>query len=81
MSVHEDTLQGLNEVLDYAKDNLQLKTAIIEVPDEEVMIAEAADDAYCLQLANDCDNDTDDNKMDVMTIQDFSRELGIVLNG
>ena len=36
MSVHEDTLQGLNEVLDYAKGKLQLKTTVIEVPDEEI---------------------------------------------
>ena len=36
MSVHEDTLQGLNEILDYAKGKLQLKTTVIEAPDEEV---------------------------------------------
>ena len=34
--MHEDTLQGLYEVLDYAKGKLQLKTTIIEVPDEKV---------------------------------------------
>jgi hypothetical protein len=36
MSVHEDTLQGLNEALEYARDNLRLKTTIVEVPDEEI---------------------------------------------
>jgi len=81
VSLYEDTLQGLNEVLDYTKGKLQLKTTVIEVPDEEVMVVEAADDAFCLQLANDYENDTEDNKMDVMSIQDFSRELEIVLNG
>ena len=36
MNVHDDTLQGLNEVLDYAKGKLQLKATVVEVPDEEV---------------------------------------------
>ena len=81
MSVHEDTLQGLNEVLDYAKGKLQLKTTVIEIPDEEDMVTKAADDAFCFKLVNDFENDTADNKMDFMLIQDFSRELGIVLNG
>ena len=36
MSVHEDTLQGLQEALDYARGNLKLKTTTIEVADEEI---------------------------------------------
>ena len=36
MSVHEDTLQGLQEALEYAKGNLSLKATDIEVPDEEI---------------------------------------------
>ena len=36
MSVHEDTLQGLQEALDYVRGNLELKTTTIEVPDEEI---------------------------------------------
>jgi hypothetical protein len=36
MSVNEDTLQGLQEALEYAKGNLQLKTTVVEVPDEEI---------------------------------------------
>jgi len=36
MSVHEDTLQGLHEALEYARGNLQLKTTEVEVPDEEI---------------------------------------------
>ena len=43
------------------------------------MVAEVADDAFCIQLVNDYENDTDDNKKDFMSIQDFSRKLGIVL--
>ena len=44
----------------------------------QIMVAEAADDTFCMQLVNDYENDTDDNKIDFMSIQDFSRELGIV---
>ena len=36
MSVHEDTIQGLQEALDYVRGNLELKTTTIEVPDEEI---------------------------------------------
>jgi hypothetical protein len=36
MSVHEDTLQGLNEALDYARGNIQLKATTVEVSDEEI---------------------------------------------
>ena len=36
MSVQEDTLQGLQEALAFAQGNLQLKTTIVEVPDEEI---------------------------------------------
>ena len=36
MSVHDDTLQGLRETLEYARGNIQLKTTVVEVPDEEI---------------------------------------------
>jgi len=36
MSVQEDTLQGLQEALAYAQGNLQLKTTVVEVSDEEI---------------------------------------------
>ena len=36
MSVHEDTLQGLQEALSYARGELQLKTTVVEVSDEEI---------------------------------------------
>ena len=36
MSVHKDTLQGLQEAVEYAKRNLQLKTTVVEIPDEEI---------------------------------------------
>ena len=57
----------------------QLKNIVTLLRSIQSMVAEAADDAYCLRLANDYENDTDDNKLDVMSIQDFSHELGIVL--
>ena len=36
MSVHDDTLQGLQEALEYARGNLQMKTTIVEVADEVI---------------------------------------------
>jgi hypothetical protein len=36
MSVHEDTLQGLNEALDYVRGSIQLKATTVEVSDEEI---------------------------------------------
>ena len=36
MSVHDDTLQGLQEALEYARGNLELKTTVVEVSDEEI---------------------------------------------
>ncbi|MCL1996597.1 MAG: hypothetical protein FWG63_10355 [Defluviitaleaceae bacterium] len=36
MSVHENTLQGLRETLEYAKGSLKLKSNVIEVSDEEL---------------------------------------------
>jgi len=36
MSLHDDTLLGLQEALEYARGNLQLKTATVEVADEEI---------------------------------------------
>ena len=36
MSVHGDTLQGLQEALEYTRGNIQLKTTLVEVPDEEI---------------------------------------------
>ena len=36
MSVHKDTLQGLQEALEYARGDIQLKTTVVEVPDEEI---------------------------------------------
>ena len=36
MSVHEDTVQGLKETLEYARGNLQLKATVVEVPDKEI---------------------------------------------
>jgi hypothetical protein len=36
MSVHDDTLQGLQEALEYARGNLELKATVVEVSDEEI---------------------------------------------
>ena len=36
MSIHEDIVQGLQEALEYVRGNLQLKSTIVEIPDEEI---------------------------------------------
>ena len=36
MSVHDDTLQGLREALEYACGRLELKATVVEVADEEI---------------------------------------------
>ena len=54
MSVHEDTLQGLNEVLEYAKGKLKLKKTVIDIPDDEI------------KFYNTYEKLTDDNKLKVM---------------
>ncbi|MCL2754894.1 MAG: hypothetical protein FWD35_04155 [Oscillospiraceae bacterium] len=36
MSIHENTLKGLQELVEYAKGNLELRTTVVEVPDDEV---------------------------------------------
>ena len=36
MSVHDDTLQELQEALEYARGNLELKATVVEVSDEEI---------------------------------------------
>jgi len=36
MSVHEDTLQGLQEALEYAKGTRRLRETVVEIPDEEI---------------------------------------------
>ena len=36
MSIHDDTLQGLQEVLKYAKGELALKETTVEISDDEI---------------------------------------------
>jgi hypothetical protein len=35
MSVHNDTIQGLREALEYVKGNIQLKTTFVEIPGDD----------------------------------------------
>ena len=37
MSVHEDTVRGLQEALEYAQGNLQLTETVIEMTDDEIL--------------------------------------------
>ena len=38
MSVHDDTLLGLQEALDYAKGNITLKSTVMEILDEDISV-------------------------------------------
>ena len=37
MSIHDDTVQGLHEALEYAQGKLQLKETVVEVSDDEII--------------------------------------------
>ena len=39
MSVHEDTLQGLKEALEFAKGNITLKTTVIDTVDQNTAVS------------------------------------------
>jgi len=58
MSVHNDTLQGLNEALEYVKGRLELKETIIDIPDDEI------------KFYSTYEKLTDDNKLKVMEYVD-----------
>jgi predicted transcriptional regulator len=45
----------------------------------EFLAAENNEEAYCLQLLEDYENDADPDKEEAMSIQDFALELGINL--
>ncbi|MCL2638423.1 MAG: hypothetical protein FWD48_08650 [Oscillospiraceae bacterium] len=57
----------------------QLKNVVVMLQSIKNIAAEAADDAFCLQLAEDYENDLTADKSETMSIQDFSKELGIEL--
>jgi hypothetical protein len=57
----------------------QLKNIVVLLQSIKNIAAEAADDAFCLQLAEDYENDAGTDKNETISIQDFSKELGIEL--
>ena len=72
--------------------NKELCISIINSMDEERLrsvadmlqsikniVDEAMDDAYCLQLFNEYENDTDPDKDEAVSLQDFAKELEIEL--
>lgn len=39
MSVHDDTLQGLQEALDYVKgDTAKGRSVVVEIPDDDIIV-------------------------------------------
>jgi hypothetical protein len=64
------------EIINGFEEN-QLENVAALLQSLRSIIAEAEDDAFCLKLANDYDGDAD--KGELMSIHDFSKELGIEL--
>ena len=67
MSEREVCLQLLNGIPD---DQLSPVVTILKAIDEML------DDAYCLRLLAECEKDPDE---DAISLDDFAKELGIVL--
>jgi hypothetical protein len=57
----------------------QLKNVIVLLQSIRNLVAEAADDAFCLQLAEDYENASDSDRGGLVSLQEFSKELGIEL--
>ena len=57
----------------------QLKNIVVMLQSVKNLIAESEEDAYCLQLLEDYENDSDPDKDEAISIQDFSKKLGIDL--
>jgi hypothetical protein len=57
----------------------QLKNVVVLLQSIKNIAAEAADDAFCVQLAEDYEHDPAPDKNETISIQEFSRELGIEL--
>jgi len=58
----------------------QLKNIVVLLKSVKNLIAEANEEAYCIQLLEDYENDPDPDKNESMSIQDFSKKLGINLS-
>jgi hypothetical protein len=59
----------------------QLKNIVVMLKSVKDLIIAAEEEAYCLQLLEDYENDPDPKKDELMSIQDFSKQLGIELRG
>ena len=66
------------EIIDSFEEE-QLKNIVVLLNSIKEMVAEAADDAFCMQLVNEFNEDPDPDKSDTMSIQEFSKELEIIL--
>ena len=74
MSYRELCVELINEF-----EEEQLKNIIILLKNVKKSVIDPAEDAYCLQLLEDYENDPDSDKDDSIEIQDFAKELGINL--
>lgn len=57
----------------------QLNSVVVLLRSVKDLVDEAADNAYCLQLLEDYENDPDPYKSESVSLEDFSKELGIEL--
>jgi len=74
MSYRELCVELINEF-----EEEQLKNIIILLKNVKKSVIDPAEDAYCLQLLEDYENDPDSDKDDSIGIKDFAKELGINL--
>ncbi|MCL2634564.1 MAG: hypothetical protein FWD34_08650 [Oscillospiraceae bacterium] len=57
----------------------QLKNIAVMLQGVKNMVAQASDEAYCLKLIEDYENDKSADKSELMSLKDFSKEIGIDL--
>lgn len=72
------TREMINSMIDGFTDE-QLKHILVLLSDVKRMLDEADDDAFCEELMRDYLNDTDPEKNDAVSLEEFITELGIEL--
>ena len=74
MSYKELCVELINEL-----EEEQLKNIVIFLKNVKNSNIDYDEEAYCLQLLEEYENDSDPDKENSMSIQDFSKKLGIAL--
>lgn len=74
MSTKEMIYQLIN---DFSEE--QLKDLLTMLQSLKSIVTDAEDEAYCVKLYDEYENDISPDKNDSMSIEDFASELGICL--